>query len=80
MEREPVAVVTGASAGMGEAIARRLLDAGRTVVTMQRNAPTIDHPAVQSISRRDPARAAALRIAVLAGPDGQPVKFTAASY
>src|SRR6185369_10933210 len=32
--------------------------------------PTIDHPAVQSISRRDPARAAALRVAVLAGPDG----------
>jgi len=38
------------------------------------------HPAVQSISQRDPARAAALRVAVLAGPDGQPVKFTAASY
>ena len=44
--RDPVAVVTGASAGIGEAIARRLLDAGRTVVTMQRTAPPIDHPRV----------------------------------
>jgi 3-oxoacyl-[acyl-carrier protein] reductase len=60
MEREPVAVVTGASAGIGEAIARRLLDAGRTVVTMQRNAPTIDHPAIR-FERVDLADMAATR-------------------
>jgi len=38
-----VAVVTGASSGIGEAIARHLLDAGRTVVTLQRRPPRIRH-------------------------------------
>jgi NAD(P)-dependent dehydrogenase (short-subunit alcohol dehydrogenase family) len=62
-----VAVVTGASAGIGEAIARRLLDAGRTVVTMQRTAPPIDHPNVRfeavDLSDMEATRAAAARVA-----------------
>jgi NAD(P)-dependent dehydrogenase (short-subunit alcohol dehydrogenase family) len=62
-----VAVVTGASAGIGEAIARRLLDAGRTVVTMQRTAPPIEHPNVRfeavDLSDMEATRAAAARVA-----------------
>lgn len=40
---EGVAVVTGASSGIGEAIARLLLENGCTVVTLQRRAPRIGH-------------------------------------
>ena len=40
---EEVAVVTGASAGIGEAIARRLLDSGHTVIALQRKPPRISH-------------------------------------
>lgn len=62
-----VAVVTGASAGIGEAIARRLLDCGHTVVTMQRSAPSIEHPNVrfEPVDLADMAatRAAAARVA-----------------
>lgn len=39
-----VAVVTGASSGIGEAVANRLIDSGHTVVTMQRRAPRLAHP------------------------------------
>jgi len=38
-----VAVVTGASAGIGEAIAQRLLDGGHTVIALQRKPPRIAH-------------------------------------
>ncbi|MDH5535817.1 MAG: SDR family oxidoreductase [Betaproteobacteria bacterium] len=40
---EGVAVVTGASSGIGEAIARHLLERGRTVVTLQRKPPRHKH-------------------------------------
>lgn len=37
------AVVTGASSGIGEAVARRLLDGGRTVIALQRRPPRFQH-------------------------------------
>lgn len=40
---EGAAIVTGASAGIGEAIARRLLAEGCTVITLQRRPPRIEH-------------------------------------
>lgn len=40
---EGVAVVTGASSGIGEAIARHLLESGHTVVTLQRKPPRLKH-------------------------------------
>lgn len=42
-----VAVVTGASSGIGEAIARRLLDEGYRVVTLQRRPPRMAHERLQ---------------------------------
>ena len=44
MQPSEAAVVTGASSGIGEACARRLLDQGVTVVTLQRSAPRLQHP------------------------------------
>ena len=38
-----VAVVTGASSGIGEAVARHLLEGGRTVIALQRRPPRIKH-------------------------------------
>lgn len=37
------AVVTGASSGIGEAVARLLLDSGRTVISLQRRPPRLRH-------------------------------------
>jgi NAD(P)-dependent dehydrogenase (short-subunit alcohol dehydrogenase family) len=37
------AVVTGASSGIGEAVARQLLDSGCTVITLQRRPPRFKH-------------------------------------
>ncbi len=44
---EGIAVVTGASLGIGEAIARRLLDSGCTVITLQRRPPRLRHERLQ---------------------------------
>ncbi|HET7190387.1 MAG TPA: SDR family oxidoreductase [Pseudolabrys sp.] len=43
MATADAAVVTGASSGIGEAIAATLLDRGIPVVTLQRNAPKLKH-------------------------------------
>ena len=40
---EEVAIVTGASADIGEAIAQRLLVSGHTVIALQRKPPRIAH-------------------------------------
>ncbi len=44
---EGVAVVTGASSGIGEAIARHLLESGCTVIALQRRPPRIQHARLQ---------------------------------
>lgn len=44
MVSSEAAVITGASSGIGEAVARALLERGLTVVTLQRSAPRIKHP------------------------------------
>src|SRR5258706_5473618 len=44
MQPSETAVVTGASSGIGEACARRLLHLGIGVVTLQRSAPKLQHP------------------------------------
>lgn len=44
MVSSEAAVITGASSGIGEAVARGLLERGLTVVTLQRSAPRIKHP------------------------------------
>ena len=43
MPTAEAAVVTGASSGIGEACARKLLEQGLSVITLQRSAPKIKH-------------------------------------
>ena len=44
MQPSEAALVTGASSGIGEACARKLLEQGVTVVTLQRSPPRLQHP------------------------------------
>jgi len=44
MQPSEAAVVTGASSGIGEACARRLLEQNVSVITLQRSPPRLKHP------------------------------------
>lgn len=44
MQPSEAAVVTGASSGIGEACASKLLERGVSVITLQRSAPKLKHP------------------------------------
>ncbi len=64
---ETAAVVTGASSGIGEAIAGHLLERGMVVVTMQRSVPRLEHPNLYhhavDLSDMDATRIAAREVA-----------------
>jgi len=49
MSERPVAIVTGGSAGIGETICRRLLDAGYEVVSLARRRPSLAHKALHAV-------------------------------
>jgi len=61
MQPTEAAVVTGASSGIGEACARRLLDQGVSVITLQRSPPRLKHPNLH-FRRIDLADLAATRL------------------
>lgn len=49
MSERPVAIVTGASAGIGAAIARRMIDAGYGVISLALRKPDWSHPALHAV-------------------------------
>jgi 3-oxoacyl-[acyl-carrier protein] reductase len=49
MDRSFTTVVTGGSAGIGEAVCRQLLDLGDTVVNLDRDKPRMEHPRLHSL-------------------------------
>lgn len=67
MSRERVVVVTGASSGIGEAVAQKLLADGMTVIAVQRSAPKESHARLlfqeADLSDMDATREAAREIA-----------------
>jgi 3-oxoacyl-[acyl-carrier protein] reductase len=65
---EGTAIVTGASSGIGEAIARRLLDGGCDVIALQRRPPRIRHERLQhhEVDLADAAAAQAIASAIAA--------------
>lgn len=46
----PLAIVTGASSGIGQALARQLLAQGWRVIGLQRGDPAIEHPAFRAVA------------------------------
>lgn len=48
-ERPVATVVTGGSAGIGEAICRQLLEQGETVINLDRNACSHEHPRLRNV-------------------------------
>jgi NAD(P)-dependent dehydrogenase (short-subunit alcohol dehydrogenase family) len=71
---EGVAVVTGASSGIGEATARHLLARGRTVIALQRRPPRISHERLHHHAA-DLADAAAARAAAAEIAAKHPVRY-----
>ena len=59
-----VAIVTGASRGIGHAVAQRLIDEGATVIAMQRSACKLSGVTNVQADLRDPDCVATLRSAV----------------